>query len=544
MGRSFWHGKPVAMTDSPCQNADQARCACQYGERHADSAARPMFTAGALDAGPNANGCASETIDASNVSASRWPIPTLPVTPHPDAASTSSRTVITGCAIATVDAEGTEHASGYLVIEGTRIAAIGAGPAPAELTAGAARVIDGTGLLATPGLVNSHHHLYQWATRGFVADGTLFQWLTGLYPVWAQLDADITHHAAKAGLAALALSGCTTSTDHHYVYPGGGNDLLEATITAAQAIGLRFHPCRGSMNLGQSKGGLPPDSVVEDPDAILAASAEAIDRWHDASPESALQIALAPCSPFSVDRQLMVDSAELARARGVRLHTHLCETVDEEHYCLEHFGARPVDYLDEMGWMGPDVWFAHCVHLSDDEVQHFGATGVGVAHCPTSNARLGSGIAPVRKLRGAGVAVGLGVDGAASNEAGTLQLEVHASLMAARFAEGPEAMTVREALAHGTIHGARCLGREADLGSLEVGKLADIALWRVDDLGGAGIIDPVAALVLGPPRSAEHVLVGGRLIVEGGELRTADLQVVTGELVRVSARQAAAMGVR
>lgn len=476
---------------------------------------------------------------------------------------TPVKTVIQGCAIATVDPDGTEHARGHLILEGDRISSIGAGSPPDAQLVGA-RVIDGTGLLATPGLVNSHHHLYQWATRGFVADGTLFQWLVGLYPVWAQLDPDITHHAAKAGLAALARSGCSLSMDHHYVFPdpggpdeasakvlrgerrspaaGRGTELLESTITAAQEIGIRFHPTRGSMNLGKSQGGLPPDVVTEDHDAILQASAEAIDRWHDPSGSAKLQVALAPCSPFSVTAQLMIDSAELARQRGVRLHTHLCETVDEEHYCLEHFGARPVDYVADLGWMGDDVWFAHCVHLSDDDVGLFGRTGVGVAHCPTSNARLGAGIARTRDLREAGVAVGLGVDGAASNEAGTLQLEVHASLMAARYAGGPEAMTVRQALAHGTIHGARCLGRDADLGSLEPGKLADIALWRVDDLGGAGIIDPVAALVLGPPRGVEHLIVGGELIVESGELRTAELEVVTRELVRVSARQAAAYG--
>ncbi|MFT4036223.1 MAG: 8-oxoguanine deaminase [Patulibacter sp.] len=454
---------------------------------------------------------------------------------------TAATTLITGCAIATVDPAGTEYATGYLAIDGTRISALGPGEPPPALADQHTTVIDGRGLLATPGLVNTHHHLYQWATRGFVADGTLFEWLTGLYPVWAQLDPDITHHAAKAGLAALALSGCTLAADHHYVYPGGTNDLLEASITAAQQLGLRFHPCRGSMNLGQSHGGLPPDSVVESADAILAASADAIDRWHDPSPDATLQIALAPCSPFSVTRELMVDSAQLARQRGVRLHTHLCETLDEEQYCLEHFGARPVDYLDAMGWMAGDVWFAHCVHLSDDEVRHFGARGVGVAHCPTSNARLGSGIAPVRRLRDAGVAVGLGVDGAASNEAGVLQLEVHASLMAARFAGGPQAMSVRQALAHGTIDGARCLGRDADLGSLEAGKLADIALWQIDDLGGAGIIDPVAALVLGPPRPVWHLLVGGRTIVRDGELRTGDLRTITDQLRRVSARQVAAL---
>lgn len=449
-----------------------------------------------------------------------------------------TRLVIEGCAIATVDPGGTEFSSGHLIVESGRISAVGDGAASAEAKQDAT-VVDGTGLLATPGLVNSHHHLYQWATRGFVPDGTLFEWLTGLYPVWAQLDPDITHHAAKAGLSALALSGCTLSMDHHYVFPNG-QELLESTITAAQAVGIRFHPTRGSMNLGVSQGGLPPDSVTETHDAILQASSDAIDRWHDPAADSKLQIALAPCSPFSVTSQLMSESAELARKRGVRLHTHLCETVDEEHYCLEHFGARPADYVADLGWMGDDVWFAHCVHLSDDDISLFGRTGVGVAHCPTSNARLGSGIARTHDLRAAGVAVGLGVDGAASNEAGTLQLEVHAALMAARFKEGPTAMTVRQALAHGTIHGARCLGREADLGSLEVGKLADVALWRVDDLGGAGIVDPVAALVLGPPRGVEHLLVGGEFVVESGELRTTDLQTVTSELVRVSARQAAA----
>jgi cytosine/adenosine deaminase-related metal-dependent hydrolase len=363
--------------------------------------------------------------------------------------------IINGCAIATVDPAGTEYASGHLVIEDGRIAAIGACALAGD------DVIDGTGLLATPGLVNSHHHLYQWATRGFVPDGALFEWLTGLYPVWAQLDDDVTHHAAKAGLSALALSGCTTSADHHYVFPQA--DLLEATITAAAAIGLRFHPCRGSMDLGASSGGLPPDSVTEDIDAVLSASAEAIDRWHDAALDSMLRIALAPCSPFTVTRELMTESAGLARSRGVRLHTHLSETLDEEAFCLERFGMRPVEYVGELGWMGDDVWFAHCVHLSDDEVARFGAAGVGVAHCPTSNARLGSGIAKVRGLREAGVAVRLGVDGAASNEAGALQLEVHASLMAARFAAGPMAMTVREALALETVTAelARVSSRQA-----------------------------------------------------------------------------------
>jgi cytosine/adenosine deaminase-related metal-dependent hydrolase len=302
---------------------------------------------------------------AGPVESAPMPDPSSPTRAH------GAATVIQGCAIATVDPDGTEYGTGYLVIEGGRIVDLGPGPAPDAACLGAT-VIDGTGLLATPGLVNSHHHLYQWATRGFVADGTLFQWLTGLYPVWAQLDPDITHHAAKAGLSALALSGCTLSMDHHYVFPNG-TELLESTITAAQAVGIRFHPTRGSMNLGKSQGGLPPDSVTEEHDAILQASADAIDRWHDPSPESRLQVALAPCSPFSVTAQLMAESAELARKKGVRLHTHLCETVDEEQYCVEHFGARPADYVGDLGWMGDDVWFAHCVHLSDEDVDLSGA---------------------------------------------------------------------------------------------------------------------------------------------------------------------------
>jgi cytosine/adenosine deaminase-related metal-dependent hydrolase len=292
------------------------------------------------------------------------------------------------------------------------------------------------------------------------------------------------------------------------------------------------------MDLGRSDGGLPPDEIVEDRDAILAASEAAIDRFHDPAPGAMVRVALAPCSPFSVTRGLMADAAELARRRGVRLHTHLAETLDEEEFCLERFGVRPVDYLDELGWLGDDVWLAHCVHLSDAEAQRFGQTGTGVAHCPGSNARLGAGIAPVAQLTAAGAPVGLGVDGAASNEAGELAAEVRQALLVARLRGGPDALTARDALRLATIDGARCLGRDEELGSLEPGKLADVALWDLTGLAHAGIEDPVAALVLGPPRPVETLLVGGRVVVEGAELRTASEQEITTDIARASRRLA------
>ena len=308
-----------------------------------------------------------------------------------------SRIVIEGCAIATVDAAGTEHADGHIVIEDGRILAVGAGPAPA--TRADVERIDGRGRLATPGLVNCHHHLYQWATRGLAQQATLFEWLTELYPAGRGSTARSSPPPRAPASPRSPVSGCTTSTDHHYVFPAGAGDLLEVEIDAARAIGLRFHPCRGSMDLGRSRRRLPPDEVVEDRDVILAASEAAIDRFHDPAPDSMLRIALAPCSPFSVTRELMADSAELARQRGVRLHTHLAETLDEEEFCLQLFGVRPVEYLEDVGWLGDDVWLAHCVHLNDDEIGRFGETGTGVAHCATSNARLGAGIAPVVALR-------------------------------------------------------------------------------------------------------------------------------------------------
>ncbi len=442
--------------------------------------------------------------------------------------------VIEGCALAGMDEAGTEHDWGHLVVLGDRIASVGASAAP-PIDAPVRR-IDGRGCLLTPGLVNTHHHLSQWLTRGLAQNATLFEWLVELYPVWAGIDAELEAPAARAGLAALALSGCTTTTDHHYVHPRGGGDLLAAEIEAARELGLRFQPCRGSMDLGRSAGGLPPDDIVEDRDEILAATAAAIDRWHDPAPGAMLRVAVAPCSPFSVSDALMTESAELARSRGVRLHTHLAETREEEAFCLERFGCRPVEYLADRGWLGDDVWLAHCVHLDTDEVERFGQTQTGVAHCPSSNARLGAGTAPVPALLSADVPVGLGVDGAASNEAGDLAIELRHSLLAARAQHGPAALTTRQALSMATIGGARCLGREDELGSLEPGKIADLALWRLDDLGHAGIDDAVAALVLGPRAELALLTVGGRVVVENGELRTADVEAVAREAASATRR--------
>ena len=446
------------------------------------------------------------------------------------------RVVIQGCAVATVDPAGTEYADGHVVVEGNRIVAVGGGSAPDENEGVETLCVDGRGCLVTPGLVNCHHHFYQWATRGLAQEATLFEWLAYLYPVWAQVDEEIEYAATRAALSALVLSGCSATTDHHYVFPRGVGDLLEAEVEAASGMGLRFQPCRGSMDLGRSQGGLPPDPVVEERDKILASSEAAVDRYHDPSPDAMLRIALAPCSPFSVTSKLMTETAELARRRGVRLHTHLAETKDEEEFCLERFGVRPVEYLEDLGWLGEDVWLAHCVHLDEPEIRRIAETSTGVAHCPSSNGRLGAGIAPVPALLRARVPVGLGADGAASNEAGELGAEMRQALLLARLAGGPAALTARRTLELATVHGARCLGWEAQIGTLEVGKLADVALWRVDDLGHAGIPDPVAALVLGPTPRVELLLVNGQPIVKGGELESADEVEIAKEIAGASRR--------
>jgi cytosine/adenosine deaminase-related metal-dependent hydrolase len=445
--------------------------------------------------------------------------------------------VIDNAAVVTLDPDRRELTTGHVVVKGNRIVAVADGPAPAY---DGARVIDASGCLVTPGFVNTHQHLYQWVTRGLAVDATLFGWLNTLYPVWAGIDEESVHVAAQGALAQLARTGCTTAADHHYIFPRNGGDVLEAEISAAARVGLRFHPARGSMDLSKKDGGLPPDSVVEDRDQILSATEAAIDRWHDPSPDSMLQLVVAPCSPFSVTADLMREAAELARRKGVHLHTHLAETTDEADWCDERFGCTPSEYAADLGWTGPDVWFAHGIHFDDAEIKRLGASATGVAHCPSSNARLGAGIARVADLRAAGCPVGLGVDGAASNEAGSLLEELRHALLFARARGGPQALDVRAALELATLDGARILGRDKDIGSLEVGKLADLAVWRLDTLAHAGIPDPVAALVLGAPPPLELLLVNGQPVVEHDTVVTIDETTLAHQVARTQQKLVAA----
>ncbi|GLF97962.1 8-oxoguanine deaminase [Streptomyces yaizuensis] len=449
-----------------------------------------------------------------------------------------SRIVIEHCAIATVDADDTEYADGHVVVADGLIESVGPGPAPAGLEH-VVRRVDGTGHLVTPGLVNTHHHFYQWLTRGLATDHNLFDWLVALYPTWARIDQPMVRAAAEGSLAMMALGGVTTAMDHHYVHPRGAGDLSAAVIGAARDLGLRFTLARGSMDRGESDGGLPPDFAVETLDGALAATEETIDRHHDPSFAAMTQIAVAPCSPFSVSTDLMRRGAELARRRGVRLHTHGSETVEEERFCHELFGCGPTDYFAETGWLGPDVWMAHCVHLHATDIAAFARTGTGVAHCPSSNARLAAGIAPVPDLLAAGVPVGLGVDGTASNEAGDLRTELRNALLVSRLGPHREAaLTARGALRLGTHGGARVLGRADAIGSLEAGKLADLVLWRLDTLAHSSIADPVAALVLGAPAPVTLSLVGGRPVVEDNHLVTVDEDAVA-RATRAEARRLA-----
>ena len=426
---------------------------------------------------------------------------------------------------------------GWILARDGFIAEVGSGAPPT-----ADEVLHLPNCIAVPGLVNAHDHMYQWATRGYVPDGCLFEWLRALYPVWAQIDADTVRIAARAAMTRLLLSGCTLSTDHHYVFPRGREGIFEALVETAQELGLRFHPCRGSMSLGESKGGLPPDSVVEDEDAILADTEEKIHRFHDPAAGSMCRVVVAPCSPFSVTPELMRDSAALARRHGVRLHTHLAETLDEERFCLERFGKRPLELMQDLGWTGDDVWFAHGIHLNDKEVADVAATGTGVAHCPSSNLRLGAGVCRVADLVQAGAKVGLGVDGAASNEDSNLAMELHQSLLLARgraaMKGDPNAATTldaRGAWRLATAGGAACLGRD-DCGTLEPGKCADVAFFRLDDLAHAGIEDPLAALALAPPAHAEAVVVNGKVVVRDGRLVTGDEGRIAREVAAESKR--------
>jgi 8-oxoguanine deaminase len=452
-----------------------------------------------------------------------------------------SRMLLSGCAaVATMDDAGTELAGGSILVEDGVIVWVGTGDPPGALAEGA-DVVDASGCVAIPGLINTHHHLYQVLTRVRAQQDGLFGWLTELYPVWAGLDAEWVGAAAAAGLAELALSGCSTSTDHHYVFPAGRGDLLAAEIRAARDLGIRFHPTRGSMDLGASQGGLPPDVVTQDADTVLAETERAIATFHDPSPGAMVRIAVAPCSPFSASEHLMRESAALARRLGVRLHTHIAETSDEEAFCLERFGCRPVELLDRMGFLGDDVWLAHAVHLSPPDITRLAATRTAVAHCPTSNMRLGSGTALVRELVDAGVAVGLGVDGSASNDGAHVLGEARQAMLVARGRGGPGAMTAREALWLGTRGGAACLGRD-DVGSLEPGKRADIALFDVTGVATAGIeADPVAGIVLAWPQQVRHLVVEGHVVVRDGELANVRETDIAARAHRV-ARQIVAHG--
>lgn len=374
------------------------------------------------------------------------------------------------------------------------------------------------GDIVTAGLVNTHHHLYQWMTRGRAIGCDLFEWLVTLYPVWGRMDADDVHAAAVVGLGELAASGCTTAFDHHYVVPRGDDTVFDAIVEAAALVGVRLHLSRGSMDLGERDGGLPPDHLVEERDAVLASTERIIDRFHDGHMVS---VVVAPCSPFTVTSELMVESAELARRRGLRLHTHLCETIDEQDHCVERFGRRPIDQLAEWGWLGDDVWLAHGIHFSDDEIEALGSAGTGVAHCPSSNARLAAGMCRVTDLRAAGSPVGLGVDGVASNEGGELFPELRQALYTARLRElRPDALMPHDCLELGTAGGARCLGR-SDIGRLEVGAAADLAVWPGDDLGD--IADPIPALVMGRDRRVRHLFVAGNQRVADGTVTGVDM---------------------
>ena len=418
--------------------------------------------------------------------------------------------------IVTMDDGGSEHDGGWLLVEGETIAAVGAGPEP-----DAGETVDLKGAVVTPGLVNTHHHLYQTLTRTRAQEADLFTWLRTLYPVWSRIDAESEYAAARTGLAELALSGCTTVFDHHYVFPKGREGLIEAEVQAAREIGLRIVASRGSMDLGVSDGGLPPDELVEELDAVLAETARLAALLHEPGPGARVQLAVAPCSPFSVTGRLMEESAALARRLGLPLHTHLAETLEEEAYCLELYGCRPVEYLDRLGWLADDVWCAHCVHLSEHDIAQFAGSGTGVAHCPTSNLRLGAGVARVRDMLDAGVRVGLGVDGSASNERSDLFLEVKQALLVARGRGGGAAMTARDAIRLGTRGGAAVLRRD-DIGSLEPGKCADFAVWGVDGLELGGADDPVAGIVFAGPQRPDLLVVGGDVVVRDRALVHAD----------------------
>jgi len=432
----------------------------------------------------------------------------------------ADRFLLTGAhRLVTMDPPGRILADAWVAAADGMITAVGEGEPP-ELIAGVPRgeyiAYDASGCVVLPGLVNTHHHLYQTRTRAWrdAVDSELFDWLKTLYPVWAKLTDDEFHVGARVGFRELLRSGCTLTTDHHYLFPAGASGhLIDITIEAAAAEGIRFHPTRGSMSRSQKDGGLPPDSVVQDPETILADSERVIDTWHDPAPGAMVRVALAPCSPFSVDPGLMRETAALARSRGVRLHTHLAETRDENDYCRKIYGKRPLDFLADVDWIGPDVWLAHGIWFEDEEIARLGAAGVGIAHCPTSNMRLGSGICRVRDLRAAGCPVGLAVDGSASNDSSNLLAELRQALLLHRVLGGAAAMTVGEVLEMATLGGAACLGRE-DVGAVRAGLACDLAVFDLAAVGYDGADDPVAALLLCHPEPARATIVAGNVVYE------------------------------
>ena len=436
-------------------------------------------------------------------------------------------------AIATFDGVGRELREASLFVRDGIIEAIGSS---ADLPQEADEIISAQNCVVIPGMINTHHHMYQSLTRAIpgVQDAELFTWLKGLYPIWARMTPDTVHTSALTAMAELLLSGCTTSSDHLYLFPNGSR--LDDTIAAAQLIGMRFHAMRGSMSVGESAGGLPPDSVVEKEDVILKDSQRLIEQFHDASRGAMIRVGLAPCSPFSVSQELMRDSAALARSftgRGVRLHTHLAENDHDVAYSREKFNKTPTEYAENLGWLGDDVWHAHCVKLDPQGIGRFAATGTGIAHCPCSNMRLASGIAPIRSLLDSGVRVGIGVDGSASNDGANMIAEARQAMLLARVGrslqpfgcdDGSRELTARDALRMATRGGASVLGRN-DIGVIAPGMAADLALFRIDTLGMAGsaVHDPVAALVFCASPPAEYTIVNGRVVVRNGQLVTLEV---------------------
>ncbi len=425
--------------------------------------------------------------------------------------------------VATVDDGRREIRGGWVAVTGNVITGIGDAatePSGAELEN--CEIVDASGCLVTPGLINTHHHIYQNLTRAYLpaTNGTLFQWLTTLYPVWSQLDEEAAYLSAWIGLAELALGGCTTSMDHLYVHPKGGGDLITAEIAAAKELGFRFHPTRGSMSLSQKDGGLPPDSVVQTDDEILADSERLVKLHHDSAYGAMTRIALAPCSPFSVTPRLMKATAELAEKLDVRLHTHLAEDPDEDTFCLETFGRRPIEQFEEVGWGTSRSWVAHCIYPNADEIARLGRWGTGVAHCPSSNCLIGGGgIAPVRAYRTAGVPVGLGCDGSASTDSASLWMEARNTLLLGRLREGPTSFSARDALEVATRGGATCLGRDGEIGQLRVGAMADIVVWPLGGVRFAGALtDPIEGWLRCGPFAPRHTIINGGFVVRNGLL--------------------------